>query len=240
MITLPHRRKAFRTESGSSGDPYFANVSLLLNMNGVNNGTTFTDSSLNAFTVTRGGSTVTSTAQSKFGGSSALFNSATSDRLVISSATALSLGTQGTVECWVRFSSVSGTMTIFSNYQDVPSNSTMGYVIVLEGGVIKANLSGDGRDIVGTTIISINTWYHLAISGSSGSWKLFVNGIQEGSTFTGTVNLNSNKSTTIGALLFLGSFYDYLSGYVDDLRITKDVTRYTANFTPPTAAFPNS
>ena len=66
---------------------------------------------------------------------------------------------------------------------------------------------------------------------------MFVNGTQAGSTYTDTTAyLNPAQRPLLGAS---GSSVgnDAFAGYIDDLRITKGVARYTANFTPPTAPF---
>jgi len=57
-----------------SDDPNYSSVSLLLNGNGTNGSTTFTDSSVNNHTITRNGNAQISTTQSKFGGSSMYFD----------------------------------------------------------------------------------------------------------------------------------------------------------------------
>jgi len=86
--------------------------------------------------------------------------------------------------------------------------------------------------------ISLNQWNYFALTRSGGTWRLFVNGTQVGSTSSaaGTTNIINNK--TIGWRNESG-FSNWFPGYIDDLRITKGYARYTANFTPPTAAFPN-
>jgi hypothetical protein len=175
-----------------------------------------------------------STSVSKFGGGSMAFDG-TGDYLLVPDGPNLDFGTGAfTVEAWVNFSSVSGTRCIASNYL----NSTSGWSIELSGGVIKVALSGDSYDITGTTTISTGTWYHVALSGTptSPGIKLFINGTQEGSTYTGSVSLDTTSPINIGRLGTLGG--DELNGYIDDLRITKGIARYTANFTAPTAALP--
>jgi hypothetical protein len=94
--------------------------------------------------------------------------------------------------------------------------------------------------ITGGSAIPTNEWVHLAICRASGSTKMFVNGTQSGSTYSDSnVYLNSANRPLIASNGFtIGGSPSYFTGYIDDLRITKGIARYTAAFTPPTAAFP--
>ena len=95
--------------------------------------------------------------------------------------------------------------------------------------------SNGGFQSAAFSTYSANTWYHLAVSRQGTSLKFFVNGTQAGSTLTDSTNYT-------GTYLVVGALYDTpycIDGYIDDFRITKGVARYTANFTPPTSAFPN-
>ena len=90
--------------------------------------------------------------------------------------------------------------------------------------------------IVGATTLSLNTWYHVAVSRTGSSLQLFVNGVVD-AVATNTAALgDSSNVAKIGAE---PAASQYFSGYIDDLRITKGAGRYTANFAPPVAAFPN-
>jgi hypothetical protein len=90
--------------------------------------------------------------------------------------------------------------------------------------------------ITGTTSIAANTWYHVAVSRYAGNTRLFVNGVQDGSTYSDSTNyLAVANRPVIGVGGGLAAFF--FNGYIDDLRITKGIARYTSNFTPPTTAF---
>jgi hypothetical protein len=107
----------------------------------------------------------------------------------------------------------------------------------LTSNVLKVNMTGDGADITGTTTLSTGQWYHVALSGDDGSYKLFLNGTQEGSTFTGS-STNGTTNKYIGTFYWsgLGGAVRLWNGYIEDFRITKGLARYTSNFTPPTSA----
>lgn len=91
----------------------------------------------------------------------------------------------------------------------------------------------NGADaIVGTTQTAINQWYHVALSRSSGVSKLFINGVQEGSSY------NDSHSYTQDTLFlgqrYTGTAYNF-DGYISDFRIVDGTAVYTSDFTPPTS-----
>jgi hypothetical protein len=137
-----------------------------------------------------------------------------------------------TIEAWVYFNSASGTQVIGSTYQ----SSSVGWSVGKSNstGCFYVGLSGDGNDINGTTTVVAGTWYHIAVSGTPGATgiKLFVNGVQEGSTYTGAVSLSATVPVYIGDLSALGFA---VNGYISNFRLVKGSAVYTSNFTPPTA-----
>jgi hypothetical protein len=70
---------------------------------------------------------------------------------------------------------------------------------------------------------------------------MFIDGVQYGTTATDSTNMTgSTVALQIGCLPYgLPTRYHFLNGRFDDIRISKGVGRYIANFTPPTSAFSN-
>ena len=86
----------------------------------------------------------------------------------------------------------------------------------------------------GNTILSTNTWYHVAVVGHSGTIKIFVNGTQQSATSSqGTINAFTNE------LIFgynKSSNGQWMDGKISNCRITKGQALYTSNFTVTTTA----
>jgi hypothetical protein len=179
-----------------------------------------------------------STAQSKFGGSSIAFDG-TGDYLV-SSPTATDLyafgGGDFTIEMWIYFNVVN---TIQCVYDSRPASTQGNYPLIYLNSDGTIRLWVDSADRITSSVLSSSTWYHVAVSRSGTSTRLFINGTQSGSTYTDSTSyLNASGRPWIGINAF--NTTQGLNGYIDDLRITKGIARYTSNFTAPTAAFPKS
>lgn len=222
----------------STGDPQFSSVSLLLPFDGANNSTTFTDASLNALVPAAvNGATRIRTAQSKWGGASAFFDANTS-WIRYTPQAALEFSGLFTIELWI-FQTILADKILASSSSD--TNTQIFRVHQVNFGDLSFFLNG--VQVFGPTPagITANAWHHLALCRSATGTRMFVNGLQKGSTNTSWSG--SFRMDVIGTFFFggshLSSTYDYL-GYIDDLRVTKGVARYTADFTPPSGPHPTA
>lgn len=217
-------------------DLHLGKVSLLLHMDGADGSTTFTDSSAAPKTLTTYGSARISTAQSRFGGASACFDGGSYISCADSDA--------------FNFAGVPWTIEFFVYWQgssaDVMSrrNSSAVYapweIKIAQGGVIYLLASNAGLNTWAVlhqfqgVALTADTFCHVALSGASGSISCYINGIKATNSATGEFAGVSSQP------LYIGRGGDgALSGYLDEIRITRGVARYTENFTPPDKPFPS-
>jgi hypothetical protein len=200
------------------------NTSLLLNFT---NGSILDSTAKNNLETV--GDAQVSTSVKKFGTGSLKFDG-TGDYLSVPSTPNLAFGTGDfTIELWAYLNS-QDTFIIYDPRTTEPQIVPVIYTYL---GQIKLYVNGADR-IAGSTL-SAATWYHIAVSRSGSSTKLFVNGTQSGSTYSDS---NNYIQTRVVFCVYPGNLTSYFNGYLDDIRITKGVARYTSNFTPPSAQLP--
>jgi hypothetical protein len=222
-------------------DPYYSNVSLLLHCNGTNGSTTFTDNSPSPLAVSGAGNAQISTAQSLYGGAS-LFLDGVGDFLAVPSSAALTFGTGDfTIECSVFISSfVNPQNWLLGNYIG-GIDGYFGFYIDASGDNL-AFRNGDSEVVsqVLSSNIGTDVWRHLAVTREGTTLRFFVDGVLQGAGSTFTSNLDGQGSCGLGSTA--PSFPDdsEFHGYIDEIRVTKGVARYTASFTPPTGPYSDS
>ena len=220
------------------GDVYWSNVSVLLHGQGANNATTIVDSSKNTKSLTANGDAKISTAQAKFGASSLAFDGS-GDYLRATDSADFAFGSGNfCVEYWARFTSFSAfPITVDTRVSGLSVNGYSEYYDT--GGKLNLFLN---NSTVYTSAASISTgsWAHVAVSRSGTTLRVFINGALDGSV-TDSTNMTDQK-LLVGANVGVtpGTLQgNYMNGYMQDVRITKGVARYTAAFTPPSRTFPD-
>jgi len=181
-------------------------------------------------TITAAGSAQLSTSTYEFGTASLSLNG-TNSNITIPSNSDFAFGAGDfTVELWVYISSTSTAQNIL-DFRTASIDAAI---------AIDTNTSGNVRVyingayvIVGNSTLSTNTWTHVALSRTSGATRLFVGGTLQSTTYSDS-NFYSARPLVVGSGW---SSAGWFGGNIDELRITKGASRYTATFTPAAAAF---
>lgn len=209
---------------------------LLLHMDGDDDGTTFADSSLGGddspHTVTPTNA-VTKTGQKQFGTASAYFDGS-GDYLGVTASSDFNFADGNfTIECWVRFAALTGEHQIVNFNRDDESCLQL-YV----GSDKKIGFWNPDLSFGGGSALSTDTWYHVALVRNGTAWNLYIDGTSQASTTSSLTMPSLTTPLHIGAGAYSGGGMAwYTNGYIDEVRISKGVARYTGNFTPPTVPF---
>lgn len=162
-------------------------------------------------------------------GNGSMFFDGTGDYIYQPSSINYGYGTGNfTIEFWLYLNST-GLQTILTH---LASNPQVKPHIYYSSGV---RLYVNGADVITGGTVTISTWTHIALVRNSGSTRLYIDGTQSGSTYTDSNNYGSSSPLIIADYGVPVTGTNQLNGYIDDLRITKGVARYTSNFTPPVA-----
>lgn len=211
-----------------AGDPYWNNVVLAMHMDDVGL------SDLKGHAATLNGNATRSAVQSRFGGYSAYFDGVgdylTTPQLITSIAF--------TIEAWVRIAATTPEQTFFAQYS---SNVGRSALYLNASGKLEFFIAGTPNLLItAPSTFSINTFEHIAVTREAGgTTRLFIGGnlVASGSS---TQALDATPCSIGGQYSTAFGLQRPLTGYIDDLRVTNGVARYTTNFAPPTEAFPST
>ncbi|MBI4835503.1 MAG: IPT/TIG domain-containing protein [Planctomycetes bacterium] len=137
-----------------------------------------------------------------------------------------------TIDFWARFDAT-GSQVIFSHANDSDGYLRLGYDFTGQNWwLVETSTSQTFSD----TGISTGAWYHVAVVRSSGVLKVFRDGSQKGSDWSRSTTYDSDSNG-----LRIGRNYGeteyYFDGWMDELRISKGIARWTSDFTPPTIEY---
>lgn len=209
-----------------------ANSKLLLDFN-----TTALRDETGKHVVTAVGHTKLKTDQFKYGGSSMYFDGS-GDYLTLDGSSDFAFGTGDfTIEMWGYFPSFA-TLGMLIDFRPASTNGVYPTWYIQNSTTMYYLVSSANRITI-THSIALNTWTHLALSRVSGVTRIFINGVlmntggwADTNSYlcgAGRPNIAANGDNTAN-----GNFNCYL----EDLRITKGIGRYSSNFTTPTQSLP--
>ena len=244
---------ALRFDGAPSQDPHANATVALLQFEGANNSQTFTER--NGKPVWGASNARISTEQSHFGSSSIYLDGVSGACLSLPMSSDFTLPSSGfTVEAWIylagnalpdgsglRRAGIVGNMV-------TASTATSYWTLMVDGSttatgtglILEYNVSSvaNSRSVVCT--ISQNAWHHVAVCSDATSVRFYLDGVvYSAAPLAVTQGTDANVyGVRIGSISNLATWERYFNGYLQEVRITKGVARYTDAFTPSAIAFP--
>ena len=230
-VTLTQTNSGMEKPDGTTPTVTASNTKLL-----TAHAASISDGSATGRTVTASGNAAVSS-RAPYGGMKSVYLDGNGDYLSIPTSADFNFGNGDfTIEFWIYLTALSGNPAIF-DYRSTGTENVPTIWINSSSGHLYYYFNGANRIIGPASSIVTHKWYHVALSRSSSSTNMFVNGSQYGSTY-------SDSNTYVqGSTFYIGRYFDSTSatymptGYISNFRVVKGQGIYTKDFTPITTAF---
>ena len=170
--------------------------------------------------------------------SGSVFFDGTQSYLALDGSSDFAFGTADfTIEMWIKIDDDTNTNTIY----DSRPTTNGAQIALFYSGSGNAIMFAHGGSVRITGAIDVgadHSWHHVVLARQSGSTKLFVDGVQDGSTYSDSTSYeNPANRPFIGAsggstFLTEGTFF---KGYISNVRVCIGHAVYFSNFIPPTS-----
>ena len=150
----------------------------------------------------------------------------------------MAMGTEDfTVECFV-YNRTNKNYNAFISTRETSNGTEAGFVIasnasgyfyVHSNGPLAGSYSGD-------LVLPLNQWCHIAYTRSSGTHRLFLNGV------AATNSTTTSRNYTEDMLVIGDNGYakdEPIDGFISNVRVIKGTALYTSNFIPPNRKLTN-
>ena len=144
-----------------------------------------------------------------------------------------------TIEGWIRPASIDTSYSASGNSPILDLDASSGtatdwWVVHQTGSSIQFGTNQAIQHSGASGSLTANTWHHFAVARENGTIRIFVDGSETGASVSYSTAIGSTRTLRLAGQ---GGSSRWWEGYMSDIRITKGLARYTANFTPPTEPF---
>jgi hypothetical protein len=165
-------------------------------------------------------------------GRSVLFNGTSRYLRVANNAVLIPGLLDFTIEGWVNLTSYSDLNFLYSKGVDGSDAASIGFGVYITTGKLWATFNADNIIITGATTLSLNTWYHIAITRQSNIVRMWLDGVQDSTDTTVSNNVSTTAEVRIGR--GRGTSTNYFNGYISNFRFIRGTALYTSTFDPST------
>ena len=221
---------------------------LLIHSDVANTSTSFVDSSITGQTITAAGTVAHRTnagipfKHPKATANTSIFFDGDSDYLTLPDHVDLEFGFNDfTVDFWFYHDTADTLQSLIGKTKTDTALYGGWFVRITAANVLEFGVaSADNAFTVNrtsSTIVTTDTWNHVALTRQGDTVRLFLNGtLEEEGTTTETI-YNNAHTLYIGVLNISSSLANYFNGFMDEIRIINGYAAYTSNFSVQTRPY---